>query len=80
MTTPNQWSVEVPQTFRPPNHPSGGRGNIRRSLDPLVSPTLGADGVRTLYEALRRGRDINPLGPCFGYRATRYVVNDQCNL
>eukprot|EP00579_Thalassiosira_antarctica_P001854 CAMPEP_0201869920 /NCGR_PEP_ID=MMETSP0902-20130614/3247_1 /ASSEMBLY_ACC=CAM_ASM_000551 /TAXON_ID=420261 /ORGANISM="Thalassiosira antarctica, Strain CCMP982" /LENGTH=682 /DNA_ID=CAMNT_0048395485 /DNA_START=6 /DNA_END=2054 /DNA_ORIENTATION=- len=70
MTTPNQWSVEVPQTSRLPTHPSGGRGNIRRSHDPLASPTLGADGVRTLYEALRRGRDINPLGPCFGYRAT----------
>lgn len=71
-----QWSVEVPNTSRPPNHPSGGggggRGNIRRSYDPLASPTLGALGVRTLYEALRRGCDINPLGPCLGYRATRY--------
>lgn len=67
-----QWSVEVPNTSRPSNHTSGGRGNIRRSYDPLASPTLGALGVRTLYEALRRGRDINPLGPCLGYRATRY--------
>ena len=73
-TTANQqWSIEVPNTFRPPTHPSGGRGNIRRSHDPLASPTLGANGVRTLYEAMRRGRDINPLGPCLGYRATRYV-------
>ena len=67
-----RWSVEVPNTSRPSNHTSGGRGNIRRSYDPLASPTLGALGVRTLYEALRRGRDINPLGPCLGYRATRY--------
>jgi len=65
-----QWSVEVPNTSRSPSHPSGGRGNVRRGFDPLQSPVLGADGVRTLYEALRRGRDINPLGPCFGYRAT----------
>ena len=66
-----QWSVEVPSTSRPPSHPSGGRGNVRRSHDPLSSPTLGSYGVRTLYEAFRRGRDINPLGPCLGYRATR---------
>mmetsp|Transcript_1600 Transcript_1600/g.2862 ORF Transcript_1600/g.2862 Transcript_1600/m.2862 type:complete len:678 (+) Transcript_1600:91-2124(+) len=61
---PHQWSLEVPNTSRP------GRGNIRRSHDPLATPTLGCNGVRTLYEALRRGRDINPLGPCLGYRAT----------
>lgn len=66
-----QWSIEVPSTSRSPDHPSGGRGNIRRSCDPLASPVLGAFGVRTLYEALRRGRDINPLGPCLGFRATR---------
>lgn len=74
MTAPHhhQWSVEVPNTSRPATHPSGGRGNIRRSHDPLASPTLGANGVRTLYEAMRRGRDINPLGPMLGYRATRY--------
>jgi len=65
-----QWSVEIPSTSRPPSHTAGGRGNIRRSHDPLSSPTLGANGVRTLYEAFRRGRDINPLGPCLGYRAT----------
>jgi len=65
-----QWSTEVPLTSRNPTHPSGGRGNIRRSHDPLASPSLGANGVRTLYEAMRRGRDINPLGPCLGYRAT----------
>ena len=69
----DQWSVEVPNTSRPPTHPSGGRGNIRRSHDPLASPSLGSNGVRTLYEAFRRGRDINPLGPCLGYRATRWV-------
>lgn len=65
-----QWSTEVPSTSRPPTHPHGGRGNIRRSHDPLASPTLAAFGVHTLYEALRRGRDINPLGPCLGFRAT----------
>ena len=75
-----QWSVEVPDTFRPPTHPSGGRGNIRRSHDPLASPTLGANGVRTLYEAVRRGRDINPLGPCLGYRATRYARSVLINM
>ena len=67
------WSVEVLNTSRTAAHPLGGRGNIRRSHDPLASPTLGANGVRTLYEAMRRGRDINPLGPCLGYRATRYI-------
>lgn len=66
-----QWSIEVPSTSRSSNHPSGGRGNIHRSCDPLASPLLGAFGVRTLYEAFRRGRDINPLGPCLGFRATR---------
>jgi hypothetical protein len=70
-TSNQQWSIEVPSTSRSPDHPSGGRGNIRRSCDPLASPVLGAFGVRTLYEALRRGRDINPLGPCLGFRATR---------
>ena len=67
------WSNEIPHTSRPPSHPLGGRGNIHRSYDALASPTLGANGVRTLYEAMRRGRDVNPLGPCLGYRATRYV-------
>ena len=66
-----QWSTEVPSTSRPSTHPHGGRGNIRRSHDPLASPTLAAFGVHTLYEAIRRGRDINPLGPCLGFRATR---------
>ena len=66
MTAPRrQWSLEVPSTSRP-----SYRGNIRRSHDPLATPALGAYGVRTLYEAFRRGRDINPLGPCLGFRAT----------
>ncbi|KAL7481699.1 hypothetical protein ACHAW6_007374 [Cyclotella cf. meneghiniana] len=59
-----QWSIPLPATKQPNRTP------IHRSPDPLATPTLGAHGVRTLYEALRRGRDINPLGPCLGYRAT----------
>jgi len=46
------------------------RGAIRRCFDPLVNPSYGKDGVRTLYEAFRRGSSINPLGPCLGFRAT----------
>jgi long-chain acyl-CoA synthetase len=34
-----------------------------------MHPELGQDGVRTLYECLRRGALINPLGPCLGFRA-----------
>ena len=46
-----------------------GRTPIRRSANPLASPELAYEGCYTLYECLRRGRDISPLGPCLGYRA-----------
>ena len=59
----NLWSVIVKGTER------ADRGAIRRCYDPLKHPSLGQDGVRTLYEALRRGAAINPLGPCLGFRA-----------
>ena len=58
------WSTPLPDTARLNRTP------IYRSPDPLATPTLGAHGVRTLYESIRRGRDINPYGPCLGYRAT----------
>ena len=58
-----QWSVEMPHTARE------DRGSIRRSDNVMSHPELGADGCRTLYEALRRGGEVNPLGPCLGFRA-----------
>lgn len=58
----NDWSVVVPNTER------HDRGAIRRCYDPLVHPELGSDGVRTLYEGIRRGAELNPLGPCLGFR------------
>lgn len=58
------WSTVVPQTSR------SDRGDIRRAWDPLVHPELGVHGCRTLYEGLRRGAQLHPLGPCMGFRAT----------
>eukprot|EP00980_Cylindrotheca_fusiformis_P004633 scaffold991_cov128-Cylindrotheca_fusiformis.AAC.5 len=60
---PKQWSTVVPNTSR------ADRGDIRRSKDPASHPELGYRGVQTLYEALRRGQTLNPLGPCLGFRA-----------
>lgn len=59
-----QWSTVLAETER------DDRGAIRRCFDPLINPSYGKDGVRTLYEAFRRGASINPLGPCLGFRAT----------
>jgi long-chain acyl-CoA synthetase len=64
MSNIKQWSTEVPQTE------TSERTPIYRSCDALDGPKLAVDGCRTLYEALRRGHEINPLGPCLGYRAT----------
>jgi len=58
-----QWSIELPTTSR------SDRGPIHRSSNPLAAPSLGCAGCLTLYEALRHGRDVNPLGPCLGFRA-----------
>jgi len=58
------WSTVLPRTDRP-----GRRGCVRRTWDPTVHPELGLDGCTTLYEGLRHGRRLNPLGPCMGYRA-----------
>lgn len=60
----NRWSTIVPNTDRE------DRGEIRRCFDGSWNPELGCDGCRTLYEALRHGKSINPLGPCLGFRAT----------
>ena len=57
------WSTIVPDTSR------ADRGDIRRSGDPTKHPELGVDGCRTLYEAFRYGQEINPMGPCMGFRA-----------
>ena len=59
----NKYSVELSQTSR------ADRGPIRRSGDVLTHPELGVEGCRTLYEGLRRGLALNPLGPCLGFRA-----------
>ena len=58
----NKYSVELPDTS------TSDRGGIRRG-DVLTHPELGVDGVQTLYEGLRRGLALNPLGPCLGFRA-----------
>lgn len=42
---------------------------IHRNFNPESSPSLGYLGCQTLYEALRRGAAVNPLGPCLGFRA-----------
>ena len=42
---------------------------IYRCANTDFNPTLGIHGCQTLYEALRRGAEINPLGPCMGFRA-----------
>ena len=62
-TVVRQWSTEVPHTT------TSDRTCIFRSPDTLETPKLGSDGCRTLYEVLRRGHQINPLGPCLGFRA-----------
>lgn len=59
-----QWSIEVPNTATPTSTA------IHRSYDAELSPSLGASGCQTLYEVLRRGASINPMGPCLGFRAT----------
>jgi len=58
----NKYSVELPDTY------TSDRGGIRRG-DVLTHPELGVDGVQSLYEGLRRGLALNPLGPCLGFRA-----------
>lgn len=58
------WSTIVPHTSRTDN-----RGNIRRCYNPTVHPQMGVDGCRTMYEGIRYGAKLNPLGPCLGYRA-----------
>jgi long-chain acyl-CoA synthetase len=75
----HQWSIVVPNTAR-----KGIRGNIHRWVDGTVGhdkaeqdksnkvsygPYLSLYGCRTLYETIRYGESINPLGPCLGYRA-----------
>ena len=57
------WSTVVPNTSR------ADRGDIRRAGDPSVHPALGVHGCRTLYEAIRYGQAVNPMGPCMGFRA-----------
>lgn len=59
-----RWSIEVPNTS------TSNATAIHRSFNPKLSPSLGANGCQTLYEALRRGVSINPMGPCLGFRAT----------
>ena len=58
------WSSIVVNTSR------SDRGDIRRAWDHLLHPELGVQGCQTLYECLRRGAKLNPLGPCMGFRAT----------
>ncbi len=59
----NIWSTVLLNTSTPTSTA------IRRSYNPDSDPSLGFMGCQTLYEALRRGAAINPLGPCLGFRA-----------
>jgi long-chain acyl-CoA synthetase len=61
---PSYYSTVIPGSDR-----KGGRTAIRRSANPLASPELAFKGCYSLYECIRRGRDISPMGPCLGYRA-----------
>jgi len=63
MSNSNKWSIEIAETN------DNDRGNIRRYFDENDSPSFAFHGCQTLYEVLRRGNKINPLGPCFGFRA-----------
>mmetsp|Transcript_4213 Transcript_4213/g.4818 ORF Transcript_4213/g.4818 Transcript_4213/m.4818 type:complete len:682 (-) Transcript_4213:145-2190(-) len=62
-TSGYKWSVPIPNTETSNSTP------IHRSSYPDASPSLGCCGCQTLYEALRHGQSINPLGPCLGFRA-----------
>lgn len=62
-TATNVWSTVLPHTAR------ADRGEIRRCFNPSVNPSMGLDGCRTMYEGLRHGAALNPLGPCLGFRA-----------
>lgn len=62
-TSGYKWSVPIPNTETSNSTP------IHRSSLPDASPNLGCCGCQTLYEALRHGQSINPLGPCLGFRA-----------
>jgi len=59
----SSYSTVMAHTDRP------DRGPIRRAYDPTVHPELGVHGCRTMYETLRHGASLNPLGPCLGFRA-----------
>jgi long-chain acyl-CoA synthetase len=59
----HQWSSVVPDSS------TKDRGEIRRYGDVTRHPELGFEGCRTLYEAFRRGQQLNPLGACLGFRA-----------
>ena len=63
MKPTQQWSTVVKDSARK------DRGDIRRCYDPSLHPELGVDGCRTLHEGFRLGAELNPLGPCLGFRA-----------
>eukprot|EP00934_Nitzschia_sp_Nitz4_P001950 Nitzschia sp. Nitz4//scaffold76_size158648//60033//68082//NITZ4_002544-RA/size158648-processed-gene-0.238-mRNA-1//1//CDS//3329557839//1950//frame0 len=63
MSETHLYSLILPQTD------TESRGEIRRHFDPTRGPELNFRGCKTLYEAFRRGKELNPLGPCLGYRA-----------
>ena len=56
-------SIALPNTATP------STTAIHRCSDREYNPCLGIHGCQTLYEVLRRGAEINPLGPCMGFRA-----------
>ena len=58
-----KWSRELANTSTPTSTP------IHRHSDPSASPQLAIGGCQTLYETLRHGLQVNPYGPCLGFRA-----------
>ena len=70
MSTPNEWSIVLPHTE------TSTTSAIRRGIgqDDLVASLsfpISKDGCQTLYEAIRRGMQLNPKGNCLGYYTLR---------
>ena len=68
-TTSDNKQCSVYSTVIPGSVSVLGRTAIRRSANPSASPELAYKGCYSLYECVRRGKDIAPMGPCLGYRA-----------
>jgi hypothetical protein len=68
-TTSDSKRCSVYSTVIPGSVSVVGRTAVRRSANPSASPELAYKGCYSLYECIRRGKAIAPMGPCLGYRA-----------